>query len=328
MKFLIAGLGSIGRRHLHNLVGLGQSDIVLYRTHQSSLDDAELAPYPVETDIKAALAHQPEAVIIANPTALHMQMALPAAQQGCALFIEKPLADRPDDLAELEEVLKARQNPVLCAYQFRFNPGLEMLRSLLEQGAIGKALSFQSYWGEYLPEWHPWEDYRQSYAARRELGGGVVLTLCHPLDYLHWLFGDVRDLFAFTAKLSDLEVDVEDTAEALLRFQDGPLGSLHLDYCRRTKRHDLEISGTQGSLYWDYESNAVRLRNASGEERVYPAPDGFERNQMYVNEMSHFIDLASGKTESRCSFQDGKKALELAWNILQSGRYHQRVVYH
>ncbi len=91
---MIAGLGSIGRRHLRNLVALGEHDILLFRTHRSTLPDDELAEYPVETDLEKALAHKPDAVIVANPTACHLDVALPAAKAGCHLFLEKPIADR------------------------------------------------------------------------------------------------------------------------------------------------------------------------------------------------------------------------------------------
>jgi len=328
MKFLIAGLGSIGRRHLRNLVALGEDDIVLYRTHRGTLEDEELAAFPVETELTAVLAQRPDAVIVSNPTALHMSVAVPAAQAGCALFLEKPIASSLDDLRVLEEALKNHGNKVFSAYQFRFNPGLRKVKELLEQGAIGQPLTFACHWGEYLPDWHPWEDYRQSYAARRDLGGGVVLTLCHPLDYLRWLFGNVRELCAFTGKLSDLELDVEDTADALLLFDSGAQGSLHLDYFRRPKRHDLEISGTDGTLYWDYESSAVRLAQGAQAEQVFPAPEGFERNQMFLDEMRHFIQVVKGQAEPLCTYADGRGALELAWGILQAGRYRQRVIFH
>ncbi len=328
MKFLIAGLGSIGRRHLRNLEALGETDIVLYRTHQGTLDNETLAAYPVETDIQAALRHQPGAVIISNPTALHMQVAVPAAKAGCALFIEKPIAHQTDDLLELETTLEQHHNKVFIAYQFRFNSGLQKIKELLDQGTFGRPLSFHCHWGEYLPEWHPWEDYRKSYAARRELGGGVVLTLCHPLDYLRWLFGDVQSLFAYADKVSDLDVDVEDMAEVLLRFRSKVIGSLHLDYYRQPKRHDLEISLSEGSLFWDYASNCVWARKNSAADQEYPAPAGYERNQMYLDEMKHFIQLAAGQAESRCSYQDGKKALQLTWGILQSSRYQQQVIFH
>jgi predicted dehydrogenase len=328
MKFLIAGLGSIGRRHLRNLVALGEKDILLYRTHRGALEDEELAAFPVETELSAALVHKPDAVIVSNPTALHMNVAIPAAQAGCALFIEKPIASQLDELLPLEEILNYRKNKVFIAYQFRFNPGLLKVKELLEQGAIGRPLTFECFWGEFLPDWHPWEDYRQGYAARRELGGGVVLTLCHPLDYLRWLFGNVRELFAFTGTLSDLEVDVEDTADVLLQFEGGAQGSLHLDYFRRPKRHDLEISGTDGTLYWDYESSSVCLRQGAQTEQVFPAPAGFERNQMFLDEMRHFIQVVKGQAEPLCTYADGKGALELAWGILQAGRYRQRVIFH
>jgi predicted dehydrogenase len=257
-----------------------------------------------------------------------MSAAILAAQAGCALFIEKPLASSAEELTDLEAVLAEKHVKVFAAYQFRFNPGLRKLKELLDGGAIGRPLTCECHWGEYLPDWHPWEDYRQSYAARRELGGGVVLTLCHPLDYLRWLFGDVRELFAYTGKLSDLEVDVEDTAQALLQFDSGVSGSLHLDYFRRPKRHDLEVSGTEGTLYWDYASSRVWLNKGSENEQTFPAPAGSERNDMFLDEMRHFIQVAKGEAEPICTYADGKGALELAWGILQSGHYRQPVIFH
>ncbi len=326
MKFLIAGLGSIGRRHLRNLEILGQKDILLYRTHKSTLEDKELAGYPVETDIQTALKHKPDAVIISNPTALHMNVAVPAAQAGCTLFIEKPIANQLDDLVELEAAMKKHKNRIFTAFQFRFNSGLKKAKQLIDDGIIGRPLSFTSHWGEYLPDWHPWEDYRKSYAARGDLGGGVVLTLCHPLDYLRWLFGDVAELTANTGKISDLEIDVEDFAQALLCFQSGVVGSLHLDYYQRPKHHDLEIIGTEGTLHWDYNSTAVWVNRGSENETYYPPPQDYERNRMFLDEMKHFVDLAAGKVDSLCSYQDGKEALKLIWGILQSSRYKQRVI--
>src|SRR5512140_1907619 len=92
MKFLIAGYGSIGRRHMRNLLALGQKDILLYRTHRSTLTEEELAGFTVETDLRAALDYHPDAVIISNPTALHLDVAIPAARQGCHILMEKPVA--------------------------------------------------------------------------------------------------------------------------------------------------------------------------------------------------------------------------------------------
>ncbi len=233
MKIMIAGLGSIGRRHLRNLLALGERDILLYRTQRSTLPDDELAGIPVETDLEAALARQPEAVIVSNPTALHMQVAIPAAQAGCHLLLEKPVAESMERIPELEAAVSENGVRVLVGFHFRYHPGLRCIRDLLAAGEIGRPLSVRAHWGEYLPGWHPWEDYRQGYSARLDLGGGVVLTLSHPLDYLRWLFGEVAALWAFTGKNSELELQVEDSAEIGLRFASGMLGSLHLDYNQR-----------------------------------------------------------------------------------------------
>ncbi|MBM3137618.1 MAG: Gfo/Idh/MocA family oxidoreductase, partial [Chloroflexi bacterium] len=254
MKFLIAGLGSIGRRHLKNLEALGKKDIILFRTHNSTLTDDELEGYPSETDLEKALAHRPDAVIISNPTALHMHVAIPAAQAGCALFVEKPLAHQIDDLIPLEVILRENQNLFFSAFQFRFNPGLKKVRELLDSEIAGQPLSFNAYWGEYLPDWHPWEDYRKNYAAQKGLGGGVVLTLCHPLDYLRWMFGDPMEVYAHAGNASHLELEVEDFADAIVHFKNGVSGTLHLDYFRRDKRQDLEIVCSEGTIFWDYAS--------------------------------------------------------------------------
>jgi len=125
MKLLIAGLGSIGRRHLRNLLALGQKDIVLYRTNKSSLPDEELAGFPVEHSLEYALEHQPDAVIVSNPTYLHIKTAVFAAKAGCDLFLEKPIAFHIDELSELEMAVSGRDTRIFSAFQFRFNLGLK-----------------------------------------------------------------------------------------------------------------------------------------------------------------------------------------------------------
>ncbi len=317
MRFLIAGYGSIGRRHLRNLLALGEHDIVLYRTRRSTLPEDEIFGVPVETDLSAALAHQPDAVIVANPTALHLDIAIPAARAGCHLFLEKPISHSLARVEELSEALKAGGGKVLVGFQFRFHPGLRQVKNLLKESALGQPLSLRCEWGEYLPGWHPWEDYRQSYSARGDLGGGVVLTLCHPLDYLRWFFGEGELLHSFVGKLSNLEIEVEDVAEVLMRFPGNLLASVHLDYFRRPPVHRLEITGSNGLLTWDNADGAVRLYRANANEpEVFLPPQDFERNTMFLDEMRHFLDVVNGREEPACTLEDGIRALELALQIL------------
>ena len=275
-----------------------------------------MAGYPVETDLRAALAYKPDAVIVSNPTALHLDIAIPAAQCGCHLLIEKPLSHSMARLDELKQAVDQNHNKVLIGYQYRFHPGFQQLKTLLDEGAIGEPLSARAHWGEYLPNWHPWEDYKQGYAARPELGGGVVLTLSHPLDYLRWLLGEVDALWAFTSHMG-LNIPVEDTAEISMRFANGALGSVHLDYLQRPASHWLEIIGSLGTLRWDNADGITRLSKVSQDDsavevqEIYP-PEGFERNWMFLEELRHFRDVLQGEAEPRCTLQDGVMALRLA----------------
>jgi len=324
MKFLIAGFGSIGRRHFRNLLALEQKDIIFYRTQHSTLPEDELQGFTIETDLQAALAHRPDAAIIANPTAHHVDVAIPCSQAGCHLLVEKPISQ---DLRRLDELKKAVQSThvkALVGYQFRFHPTLNGLKSLMDSGEFGRPLSARAHWGEYLPAWHPWEDYRKSYSARKELGGGVVLTLSHPLDYLRWLFGDVHELWAFTEHASDLQIDVEDVAEIGLRFESGMLASAHVDYLQQPAAHCLEVITTAGTICWDNADGVLQLVRPEGQSVIAP-PEGFERNDLFLAEMRHFIDIVRSDAEPLCTLDDGIEALRLALAVYESSE-HGKVI--
>ena len=312
MKFLICGLGSIGRRHLRNLRQLGEEDIILYRTRQSTLPDEELAAYGTFTDLPEALAQKPDGVIISNPSALHIPVAREAAKACAHLLIEKPVSHNLEGIAELAEVLKQQGRRALVGFHFRQHPVLREIKAELESGTLGKPLSATAHWGEYLPGWHPYEDYRKAYAGRADLGGGVTLTLSHPSDYLRWLLGEVEAVSATLSKLSELEIDVEDNAEITLQFADGAIGQVHLDYYQRPARHTLEIRCAEGSIAWDNSTGTARVYQASTDSwREFTLPEGFERNDLFLAEMRHFIEVIKGETPV-CTLEDGAAALQIA----------------
>jgi predicted dehydrogenase len=235
---------------------------------------------------------------------------------GCHIFMEKPLSHSMDGIDDLAKALKKGGGQFLSGFQFRFHPGLQTSRDLLESGAIGKVISAHAHWGEYLPDWHPWEDYRQGYSARADLGGGVVLTLCHPFDYLRWLVGEIDQVSAMTASLSNLELSVEDTAQISLRFQNGAIGSVYLDYIQKPPCHHLQIIGEQGELSWDNATGKVKLYRRQTEtwQTINP-PRKFERNDLFLKQMQHFRNIALGKAQPLCSFEDGVRALQIALSV-------------
>ncbi len=324
MKFLIAGLGSIGRRHFRNLIALGEKDIVLLRSHRATLSDDELAGYPVETDLQEALKkHKPDAMIVANPTSLHLDVAIPAAETGCHILLEKPVSHSLDGLDTLQKAAEKSGSRILVGFQFRYHPTLNKAREIIRSGALGHALTVHAHWGEYLPNWHPWEDYRQSYAARSDLGGGVIRTLTHPLDYLRFLLGEIDALWSFNGHISPLELDVEDVAEIGLKFASSAIGGVHVNYVQRPPVHRLEIAGTNGSLCWDNADGTLQLYKMPAPFGSYSAnppapvvetfalPEGFERNHLFMDQMRHFIDVVQG-IQPVCTLDDGIQALRLA----------------
>ncbi len=323
MRFLIAGYGSIGRRHLRNLLALGEQDIILLRSHRSTLSEEEIANFPVETDLHTALAHHPDAVIIANPTALHMQVAVPAAEAGCAILMEKPVSHTLTDVEALREAMAANHHRLVVGFQFRFHPTLRLVAQKIADGEIGVVQSARAHWGEYLPGWHPWEDFRQGYAARADLGGGVILTLSHPFDYLRWLLGDVEAVWAFLGASGGLDLPVEDSAEVGFRFASGAIGSLHLDYLQQPATHTLEVIGAKGTLRWDNATGALSVFTPEQGWQIRLPPEGFERNWLFMEEMRHFIRVTRGEELSVCSLEDGIRALELALAARQSGQSGQ-----
>jgi predicted dehydrogenase len=319
VKFLIAGLGSIGRRHLRNLVGLGQRDILLYRTGKSTLPEDELIGFESETDLRAALERRPQAVIVSNPTALHLDVAIPAAQAGCHILLEKPVSHSLDRVDVLRRAVSDGGGQLLVGFHFRQHPSLRRVKALLEEGELGRVTSVRAHWGESLPEWHPWEEYATSYAARADLGGGALLTLSHPFDYLRWIFGDVvaaRGVFG-----EALGLEVEAVVEASLRFQSGLLASVHLDYLQRPPQHRLEIQAENGRLRWDGFAGVLEISGPPAWKwEETPDLEGFDRNDLFVAEMEHFIQVAAGVTPPVCTLEDGIRVQEIIEQIRSSAR--------
>ena len=235
-----------------------------------------------------------------------------------------------DRLDILQQTAQKSESKILVGFQFRYHPTLNKARELIRANAIGKVLTVHAHWGEYLPQWHPWEDYRASYAARADLGGGVIRTLTHAFDYLRYIVGEVESLWSFNGHISSLELDVEDVAEIGLKFSDGAIGGVHLNYVQRPPRHTLEIVGTDGTLRWDNADGILHHYKfpapfASYSDlppapviQTFSPPDGFERNQLFVSQTRHFIETAKGESEPVCSLEDGVMALRLALAAMKS----------
>jgi predicted dehydrogenase len=308
VKVLFVGLGSIGKRHLNNLLSLAQETEVLVYRHSKVEEDSLFKQY---TDYEEALQEFPDAVFICNPTYLHVEFAIKAAEKGCHLFIEKPLSHNLNGVNELIETVRKKNLIAFIGCNLRFHPGLKKVKNLIEMKYIGEIYSISVFAGQYLPDWRPHQDYRTTYSATEEKGGGVILDLIHEFDYLYWLLGDFNEVCAFSGKVSDLEINSEDIAEILLKTESDVIAHIHLDYLQRKYSRGCKIIGEKGTIIWDYSTNVIREFNILDNEwKSYHIE--FDLNKMYVEEMKHFLKCIKHNDRPLVSLEDGKRVLEVA----------------
>lgn len=319
MKYLFVGLGSIGQRHLRNLRNKTDETIMAYRSTQKNISELNSEYNIISYDnFDKALAEKPDAVFITNPTSLHLPFALKAARKGCHLFIEKPISCSLDGLDELFSIVE--KNKLICyvGFNLRFHPNLIKIKELLTKKKIGRVLFARIQVGQYLPDWHPHEDYRNGYSARKDLGGGVLLTLIHELDYAYWLFGEIESVCAYLGKLSSLEIDVEDTASIIMKTRENAFLEIHLDYIQKPQVRTCEIVGEDGRIEWDYFKNEVKLSLNKDESPVSYKEDKFERNDMYEDEMEHFLKCIKNKGQVKITPQEVKNVMRTVEAIKKS----------
>jgi predicted dehydrogenase len=259
MKLLFIGMGSIGKRHLKNCIALGYYDVYIFSG--SFADYALVSKERCFEDLNKALsAHIYDVVFINTPTSTHIDILnqLVGTSHKC-IYMEKPVSHNIENI-DLELLSSFRtKGAMLVGYDLRFDPGLNKCIEWIEKGKIGKVLAFNAFVGSYLPDWRPNIDYRQSMSTQKKSGGGVMLDLAHEFDYLYYLFGEVNRLSCFYQKTGSLEIETEDLAHLIIEFKSGVSGALSLDYLQREYTRYCRVTGSEGSILWEYASNRVTL---------------------------------------------------------------------
>ncbi len=315
---LVAGAGSIGRRHMTNLRQLG-----IERLAGVDPDAGRLEPILKElnaegfADIDTALLNfKPDVVFICTPPVFHVQQASKAVRGGADVFIEKPLSHSLDCVDALKAEAGRLKRVVHVGYNLRFHRGIQILKRLIEEGMAGRILWARAEVAQYLPDWRPWQDYRQSYTARRELGGGIILDASHEIDYILWLLGPPSELTCMAGQVSGLDVNVEDCATILIRLRSGAQADIHMDFVQRTASRFCVIAGERARLEWNYARNEVRLIRPNGPPEVMSYE--FETNQMYVREVEEFFCCVHNRDTRNRELAESQLTLEVALAALAS----------
>lgn len=328
MKILMIGLGSIGQRHLRNIKRVygDKAEIIAYRVRglkRTFSDDMKIREnvsleeeFNIQSfsDLQEALSEKPEIAFITNPTKNHIPCAIECAKAGCHIFLEKPISDSFDGVEELLKISKANNLKIFVGFQNRFHPGMKYVKECLEKGELGKVLSVRSVVGERLTTMHTYEDYKETYMARKDLGGGVVLNqMVHELDYLYYLFGKPESVYAAGGITGNLKIDVEDNCDAIYKINTGtgsfPI-SVHADFYQSPPSRFVKVVGEKGQVTLDLlKASVVKTVEDVTEEISF---DDFTRNDMFIEELKLFMECIEKDTEPAISLEDGIVSFQMA----------------
>ena len=311
MRFGVIGFGSIGKRHVRNLISLGQDDIVLLRAvgsgNQHGFSEVRTMTELIET--------RPDAVILANPTSMHASFLSQILAHDFHLLAEKPLVSSDVEIKMLEKSLASYGGIGLTAYNMRFHPCVIETQRIIAKKMLGKIFSSRFFVGQYLPSWRPQMTYSESYSAKESMGGGVLFDLIHEIDLAGFIVGPPAGrIDAMAGKISDLQIDTEDMAEILYQTSEKSFVSIHLDYLNKGYKRYIEIVGSEASLYADLHINEVTVTSSEGIIHSQSF-NGFSRNDMYMNMLKYFIRGATEGTVLEPSLKTGLQSNQIAVDI-------------
>lgn len=294
LRVAIVGYGSIGRRHCENLGTLGVARrVVVRRSHAANPAFAPPDDAVVVLSVRESIESGVDLAIVCNPTSLHVPTARQYIAAGVPTLIEKPLSA---DLSAERFVVDADASgvPVGMAYCMRYHPAYALAREYIRQGRLGRIQSVKAWFESYLPDWHPWEDFRQSYAARADLGGGVLPTLDHELDFINWCCGLPASSSTTTSRSGKLDIHVDDTAQVVMCYP-GYTAEIKLGFAEPNRRRGFEFIGAEAVLRFSFEQQRLELSCGGKNAVLWHEPD-FDLNTMYFAMLSDAVEaIAAGR---------------------------------
>ena len=317
MRILVIGQGSMGRRRVRNLSHLGGHEIIAFEPDLARREQARAeSGIDVLETLEEGLSREPAALVISTPPNHHEQYALAAAQRGLHFFTEASVVPGRTD----EVIAAVGDQPIVAAPSctLRFHPGVQTLRRRIAEGAIGRPLFVSHHVGQHLADWHPWEDYRTFYVSRRETGAAREIVP-FELNWMSYLFGRVSAIEGECAKLSSLEVDIDDIYAAVVRFDSGVRATVVVEVISRPGIRSARVVGDEGTMIWDFGERTVREWDQTQRtwlEHPDPAPvpgpgGAWVAENMYIEEMRGFIHaIEHGREHYPFSLQEDEHLLD------------------
>jgi len=304
LKVCFFGLGSIGTRHIRNLISVG-SELGLH----FQIDALKTIKNPIADDIKKYLnriyarndeiEHLYDIVFVTNPTSLHFETIKFMADKASNMFIEKPIFDKTD--YNLNKLKLSPSSIYYVACPLRYSGIVQELKKIIQNEHI---YAIRAICSSYLPEWRKGVDYREVYSSKKLMGGGVSIDLVHEWDYLTYLFGFPQEVINMQGKYSHLEIDSEDLSIYIAKYKD-KLAELHLDYFGRTARREIELFTYDGTIRGDFTQKEISFSNGRPTINV----SGYE--DVYILEMRNFLQMILNKTPNNNDINHALNVMKL-----------------
>lgn len=297
MKFLVVGLGSMGKRRVRNMQALGHAALAGFDPRADRREEAS-SRYGIEifdSFDKALAVFKPDALVISTDPSLHMEYAHQAVKLGLHCFIEASVVEG-ERIADLCKLLEGTKLVMVPSCTMRYYPGPVAIRDIIRAGKIGKPLNFNYLTGQYLPDWHPWEHIQDFYVSKRETGGAREIVP-FELTWINEIFGEPKPLACVKDKLTDMDADIDDIYHCILRYPNGMLANVTVEVISRPKAiRELNILGSTGRLVFSADENCVRYI-AVGEEdwtRISLGSGTVEKGYInpeepYISEVADFV---------------------------------------
>jgi predicted dehydrogenase len=299
-RILVCGLGSIGKRHLANVIEASpHSEIAILRTQGPMVNLPRVLTCFQELD--KALDFCPEVVIIASPASLHVAQAIAFSECANRILIEKPISTTLKEARHLQESLDSKQCRVIVGYNLRYFGSLQRFREFILEGKYGRLIRLEAHVGQHLSTWRADRDPSESVSCRRDLGGGVFRELSHEIDYCLWICGLPHNVRARKSRHLGYG-DAEDCVDLWMEFPGGAHAALHMDMIDRSRRRTLRAICQDATIELDFMTGVINI-NGKAEGETKSSTDTYKLE---------LEDLLHGRTEPLgATYQDGVSVLEV-----------------
>ena len=311
-RILFIGLGGAGQRHLRlfkkNISN--ETELIAYRKTSKTpvlnpdftvnqIDSLEeLYGVEIFESLEKAISTKPDLAVISTPSSLHMDYAMQCAEKGVNIFIEKPLSHTLDGFKNLEDVILRNKLFLQVGFQRRYHPYLSRIKQLIDSKTMGNITNVVINVASYIPYWHPYENYKELYACRKDLGGGVLLTEIHEFDLCIWYFGKPKSVICVGGTYSNVGLDVEDTIHATLNYEEFSI-QVNLTFWQKKAVRSIFIAGENISISWNQEGNNLQIYDHTGEPSTIQMQEEISADLMFDLQIKDILtnsNLGQSKT--------------------------------